>query len=144
MSTTTLPPVCPAPGGLICNDDDPCTDDVCTAGICDNVEKTGFDSLICTCGQSLPEVCAGTQIPKSVQRLTTRACRLFTTAAEAKAKKQVRRLKQAARALLRAESVVVRAQTRGLAPECAAALADTYRVTGERATNLAGQIQVRR
>ena len=108
------------------------------------MEKTGFDSLTCTCGQSLPDVCAAVQLPKSVQRLTTRACRLFSSVAEAKARKQVRRLKQAARALLRAESAVVRAQTRGLAPECAAALADTYRVTGERATNLAGQIQVRR
>jgi len=144
MSTTTLSSVCPAPGGLLCNDDDPCTDDVCTAGVCDNLEKTGFDSLTCTCGQSLPEVCAGTQLPKSVQRLTTRACRLFTTLAEAKAKKQVRRLKQAARALLRAESAVVRAQRRGLAPECAAALADRYRVAGGRATSLAGQIQTPR
>ena len=142
MSTTTLAPVCPAPGGLLCNDDDPCTDDVCTAGVCDNVEKTGIDSLTCTCGQTLPEVCAGAQLPKSVQRLTTRACRLFTTLADAKAKKQARRLKQASRALLRAESAVVRAQRRGLAPECAAALAETYRATGDRATNIAGQIQI--
>ena len=144
MTTTTLPPVCAAPGGILCNDDDPCTDDFCTAGECDNVEKTGFDSLTCACGQTLPVACAGTELPKSVQRLTTRACRLFTTLDEAKAKKQVRRLKQAARALLRAESAVVRAQRRGLAPECAAVLADSYRVTSDRATSLAGQIQAPR
>jgi len=144
MSTTTLAPVCPAPGGLLCNDDDPCTDDFCSAGLCENVEKSGIDSVLCTCGQSLPEVCAGTELPKAVQRLTTRACRLFSTVAEAKPKKQIRRLKQAARALLRAEASVVRAQRRGLAPECAAALAEGYRTTGERATNLAGQIQIRR
>jgi hypothetical protein len=53
-------------------------------------------------------------------------------------------LKQAARALLRAESSIVRAQRRGLRPECAAALATSYRATGERAVNLAGQIQVPR
>ena len=144
MSTTTLPLACPAPGGLLCNDDDPCTDDVCTEGVCDNVEKTGFDSLTCSCGQTLPVVCAGTEIPKSVQRLTTRACRLFDTIADAKVKKQIRHLKQAARALLRAESAIVRAQRRGLAPECAAALAESYRATGERATTIAGQIQTRR
>jgi hypothetical protein len=144
MSTTTLPPECAAPGGLLCNDDDPCTDDFCTAGVCENVDRTGLDSVLCTCGQTLPVECAGTQPPKTVERLASRACRLFSTVADAPVRKQVRRLKQAARTLLRAEAAVVRAQRRGLAPECAAALAERYRVAGDRATNLAGQIRLSR
>jgi hypothetical protein len=144
MSTTTLAPVCPAPGGLICNDDDACTDDFCTAGVCENVEKTGIDSVLCTCGQSLPDECVGTTLPKTVQRLSTRACRLFDAVTDAPARKQIRRLKQAARALLRAKSAVVRAQRRGLAPECAAVLAESYGTTSERAVGLAGQVQVPR
>jgi len=117
---------------------------VCTAGVCENVEKTGLDSVLCTCGQSLPDECTGTTLPKTVQRLTTRACRLFNAVADAPAKKQIRRLKQAARALLRAKAAVVRAQRRGVVPECAAALAESYGDTSDRAVSLAGQIQAPR
>jgi hypothetical protein len=130
--TTTLPVFCPAPGGILCNDDDPCTDDVCTTAIgCEHAEKVGLASLTCTCERTLPLVCVGEPLPRSVQRYATRACRLFNSAIDARPKKQARRLKQAVRALRRAESAVVRAQTKGVAPECAAALAAEYRGTAE-------------
>jgi hypothetical protein len=74
-----------------------------------------------------------------VQRYTTRACRLFDAAVDAPARKERRRLRQGARALRRAVAVVVRAQVRGLAPECAAALADQYRSAGDQAAFVATQ-----
>jgi hypothetical protein len=131
---TTLP-VCEAPGALVCNDDEPCTDDVCTAGVgCEHFDKVGLASLTCTCERTLPAACATVaELPRSVLRYTNRACRLFTGAVDAKPRKLARRIKQAVRALRRAESAVVRAQTRGLAPECAAALAEQYRGTADRA-----------
>jgi hypothetical protein len=95
--------------------------------------------LTCTCDRVLPDQCVGATLPKSLQRYTSRACRLFDAALEASPKKQRRRLRQGARALRRAASVVIRAQVRGLAPECAAALADQFRSTGDQATFLASQ-----
>jgi ribosomal protein L44E len=86
----------------------------------------------------VPAICAASTLPKSVQRYTSRSCRLFNVAAtlENKPRARARRLRQGARALERAVSAVVRAQRRGLAPECAAALAEEYRATASRATGL--------
>jgi hypothetical protein len=131
--------VCEAPGGVPCDDADPCTDDTCVGGVCENAPKVGIESLTCTCDRVLPDQCVGVSLPKSLQRYTSRACRLFDAALEASPKKQRRRLRQGARALRRAASVVIRAQVRGVAPECAAALADQFRATGDQATFLASQ-----
>jgi hypothetical protein len=136
---TTLP-VCPALGGITCNDDDPCTDDTCTPAGCDNVPKVGLESVTCTCEQALPTVCAAEELPRSVKRNTTRACRLFSAAVTAKPRGQVRKLRQGARALQRAAAAVVRAQVRGLSPECAAALYDQYLSASDRAAAAANQI----
>src|SRR5262249_13535403 len=73
VPTTTLPPVCPAPGGVVCDDGDPCTVDTCVAGVCDNSDKLGLDGVTCTCERPTPEVCANQTIPHRVQRSLTRA-----------------------------------------------------------------------
>jgi hypothetical protein len=123
-----------------CDDGDPCTDDACLAGTCDNAAKTGFDAITCTCERTQPVVCAGQSLPRAVTRYTTRACRLFSEVADAPPRRQRRRLRQGARALKRAIAVVVRAQVRGLAPECAAALAEQYRDASDRASIAADQL----
>jgi hypothetical protein len=75
-----------------------------------------------------------------VQRTTTRACRLFSAAADSTPRRERRRLKLGARALRRAGAMIVRAQLRGLAPECAAALADQYQDAVDRASFAADQL----
>jgi hypothetical protein len=123
-----------------CDDGDPCTDDACIAGVCDNVLKTGLDAVTCTCDRTQPEVCADQSLPRSVARYTTRACRLFADALDATPRRQRRRLRQGARALRRATAAVVHAQRHGLAPECAAALAEQYRDASDRASIAADRI----
>jgi hypothetical protein len=108
--------------------------------VCDNSAKTGLDAVTCTCERTQPTICASQTIPRAVARYTTRACRLFGTVADAPSRRQRRRLKQGARALKRAVAIVVRAQLRGLSPECAAALADQYRDASDRASVAADQI----
>ena len=102
---------------------------------------TGLDGITCTCAQAVPSACDGQQIAPKVQRLSTRACRLFAQAVDAPARRERRRLRQGARALQRALNAVVHAQLRGLAPECAAALADHYRQASDRAVLLADTIR---
>jgi hypothetical protein len=79
-------------------------------------------------------------VPRAVARYTTRACRIFADVADAPIKRQRRRLRQGARALRRAVGVIVRAQLHGLAPECAAALAEQYRDASDRASVAADRI----
>jgi hypothetical protein len=138
--TTTTVPVCIAPGGIPCDDGDPCTDDTCVAGICDNAPKLGLDAVTCTCERIQPTVCASESIPRGVTRNATRACRLFSAAVDSTPKRQRRRLKQGAKALRRAAAIAVRAQVRGLSPECAAALTNQFEDATERATIAASQI----
>jgi hypothetical protein len=64
----------------------------------------------------------------------------LSAAVDARPRKQLRRIRQAVRALRRAESAVVRAQTKGLAPECAAALSEEYRGTADLAGILLAQL----
>jgi hypothetical protein len=103
------------------------------------VPKVGLASVTCTCDRVLPSVCAGDELPRSVKRNTTRACRLFGAAVNAKPRGQVRKLRQGARALKRAAAAVVRAQVRGLSPECAAALYDQYLSASDQASTVAAQ-----
>jgi hypothetical protein len=123
-----------------CDDGDPCTDDACLLGVCENAEKTGLEAVTCTCERTQPDVCAGQALPKAVARYTTRACRLFSEVLDAPPRRQRRRLRQGARALKRAVAIVVHAQLRGLAPECAAALTDQYRDASERASVAADRL----
>jgi hypothetical protein len=125
---------CNAPNGVPCDDTEACTDDFCIDGVCDNVPRTGIDGVVCTCERPLPLECTTQTIPTSAQRLTARACRLFSAAVEAPRAKQRRRLARGARALRRAVARVVRAQLKGLSPECAAALTTQYQDADERAS----------
>jgi hypothetical protein len=140
VPTTTLP-ACLAPGGIPCDDGDPCTDDACIPALgCENVPRTGLDAVTCTCARALPDICIGQTVPKRVQKFATRACRLFSQAVDAKPARQRRRLKRGAQSLRRAAAAVVHAQLRALAPECAAALADQFRDASDRAAFAADQI----
>ena len=132
--------MCPAPNGIVCDDGDPCTDDACVAGICESTDKTGLDAVTCTCDRPLAAVCVGQTIPRVIQKSTTRACRLFAAAVDAKPRRQRRELRQGARALRRAVSAAIRAQLRGLAPECAAALSEQYQDAADRASLAADQL----
>jgi hypothetical protein len=122
----------------VCDDGDACTDDVCTPGVgCENPPKLGLDSVTCTCDRALPDTCAGVALPTKVQRLSARACRFFSDAVDAKPGPRRRKLRQGARALRRAIAAVVRAQLKGLPPECASDLTQGYRDASERASLLA-------
>ena len=134
-------PVCEAPGGIPCDDGEPCTDDLCFPGVgCEHADKTGVAAVTCTCERELPAECADQAIPKRIQNYRIRACRLFSQALQGKPGRQRHRLKQGAKGLRRGISAVVQAQLRGLAPECAAALADQFRDASDRATLAADQI----
>lgn len=107
---------------------------------CDNAPVGGLDAVTCTCARVLPQACEGAALPPAVERLTTRACRFFSQALDTTPRRQRRRLRQGARALRRAVAVVTRAQLRGLAPECAAALVADYRDASDRASQAADRI----
>jgi hypothetical protein len=129
--------MCPVVNGVVCDDGDPCTTDICVDGVCDNVPEPGIDFVVCSCSQPVPVVCADQTIPNRVERFAARACHLFSSALDAPAFRQRRRLRSGARALRRAVTILVRPQVRGLTPECASALADTLQTVSDRATNLA-------
>jgi hypothetical protein len=109
------------------------------AGVCDNAPKRGLEAVTCTCDRTQPEVCAGESVTRGVTRNATRACRLFSEALDAPPRRQRRRLKQGVKALRRASALAVRAQLRGLSPECAAALAEQFADASERASAAASQ-----
>ncbi len=107
---------------------------------CENTPLTGLDAVTCTCPPVAPSICDGQAIPSAVQRYSARACRLFAQAVDAPPRRQRRRLRQGARALRRAVAIAVRAQIKGVAPECAAALAEQYGAASDRASSLAEQM----
>ena len=87
----------------------------------------------------MPAACAGLVVPANIQRYVTRACRLFDAAADAKPRAERRELRQGVRALHHAITAATRAQLKGLAPECAAALTQRYSDAVERVVVLQSQ-----
>src|SRR5205823_4365502 len=83
-TTTTLQAMalCEIVGASVCDDGDPCTVDSCVPrGGCVSTPASGFASVTCTCGRSVPAACAGQELPASIGGRRQRGCGLFAAAA---------------------------------------------------------------
>src|SRR5205814_1861934 len=68
-TTTTLQAMalCEIVGASACDDGDPCTVESCVPRRgCVSTPASGFASVTCTCGRSVPAACAGQELPASI------------------------------------------------------------------------------
>src|SRR5204863_223294 len=78
-TTTTLQAMalCEIVGASVCDDGDPCTVDSCVPRRgCVSPPASGFASVTCTCGRSVPAACAGQELPASIGGRRHRVCGL--------------------------------------------------------------------
>ncbi len=87
ISPPPPPPPPPPPGASCddasaCDDGDPCTEDACVAGVgCVSAPVSGFASVTCTCGRSVPAACEDQVLPGSIGGRRQRVCGLLAAAA---------------------------------------------------------------
>jgi hypothetical protein len=120
-----------------CDDGDPCTEDACVPGVgCVSTPVSGFDSVTCTCGRSIPAACADQVLPASIGARRQRACGLFAAAAGAARRPLVlRRLRRAVQTLNGSIHLVAR-RRRTVSAACAGVLKGELRDTRDRTTRL--------
>src|SRR5262249_12070185 len=120
-----------------CDDGDPCTDDACVPGLgCVSTPVSGFASVMCTCGRSVPAACADQELPTSVSGRRQRACGLFAAAAgTARRPLAVRRLRKAVQTLTGSIRLVA-GRRKTVSADCAGALKDELRDTPDRAARV--------
>jgi hypothetical protein len=110
-TSTTLPGVCPR----ACEDDDPCTADICESHGCRHQQATGFEAITCLLGR----FCGDRPLPGKVLRQIKKAKALIVHAQElgAHSPKAVQLLARASRRLGRAAHVADRLARRGRLPQ---------------------------
>jgi subtilisin family serine protease len=127
---------------LVCDDGDPCTQNLCdpTTG-CRFPTVEGVVAVSCALDVGLPG-CAGSDLPRGIQRRFARAQRLVSRAEQAtKRSKQRKLLRQAARSLKGALAIVSRSQRRGTLDEaCGVSLAQTLGEARDRAQAVAASL----
>jgi hypothetical protein len=142
---TIPPPPPPPPGGSCddatasaCDDGDPCTDDACVAGVgCVSTPVSGFASVTCTCGRSIPEACTDQALPASIGEHRQRVCALFAAAAGTTRRPLViRRLRRAVQTLTASIHAVARVGRRTVSAGCVGALRGELRDMRDRTTRL--------
>jgi hypothetical protein len=121
----------------VCDDGDPCTEDACVPGVgCVSTPVSGFASVTCTCGRSVPAACADQALPASISGRRQRVCDLFASAAgTARRPLVVRRLRRAVQTLTGSIHVVA-SRRRTVSAGCAGALKGELRDTRDRTTRL--------
>ena len=121
-----------------CDDGDPCTDDACVPGVgCVSTPVSGFASVTCTCGRSVPAACADQRLPASIGG--RRRARLPTSSRTPPARpvgRSVRRLRKAVQTLTGSIRAVTSGRRRTVSVDCAGALKGELRDTRDRATRL--------
>jgi subtilisin family serine protease len=133
---------CTATAPLVCNDGNPCTQDLCDpASGCRFPPVEGIVAVSCALDAGLPG-CPGSVLPAGVERRFAKAQQLVGRAEQARSRgKQRTLLRQAARALKRALAVAARAQRRGtLSQACAGSLAETLGEASDRARAVAASL----
>jgi subtilisin family serine protease len=133
---------CVAPAPLVCDDGDPCTQNLCDpASGCRFPTVEGIVAVACALDAGLPG-CAGSSLPPGVEHRFAKAQRLVTRAESARGTaKQRALLRRAASALKRALRVAARAQRRGtLAEACASSVAQTLNIARDRARAVAASL----
>lgn len=100
-TTTTLPPCTDASQ---CSDSDPCTDDVCSSGVCSNPPASGAAAVSCTLGKVNPATLCGDDpvdaaLQASITAQIAKAKGLLDEIAAAPAKRQ-KKLRNAAKKAL--------------------------------------------
>jgi len=134
--------VCAASAPLVCDDGDPCTQNLCDpASGCRFPTVEGIIAVSCALDVGLPG-CADSALPRSIERRFAKAQRLVTRAESARGKsKQRRLLRQAASALKGALKLAARAERRGsLSESCASSVAETLNIARNRARAVAASL----
>jgi hypothetical protein len=126
----------------VCDDGDPCTQNLCdpTTG-CRFPTVEGVVAVSCALDVGLPG-CAGSDLPRGIQRRFARAQRLVGRAEQSHNRgKQRKLLGQAARSLKGALAIANRAQRRGKLDEaCGVSLAQTLGEARNRAKAVAASL----
>jgi Beta-propeller repeat len=128
---------CDVGGASACDDGDPCTEDACVPGVgCVSTPVSGFASVTCTCGRSIPEACAGQVLPASIGGRRQRVCDLFASAAATTRRPLVlRRLRRAVQTL-NGSIRLVGSRRKTVAAACVGALKGELRDTRDRSRRL--------
>ncbi len=127
---------------LVCDDGDPCTQNLCDPTIgCRFPTVEGLVAVSCALDLGLPG-CAGSDMPRGIQRRFARAQKLVGRAEQARSRgKQRKLLRQAARSLKGALAIASRSQRRGTLDEsCAVSLAQTLGEARNRAQAVAASL----
>ena len=139
-TTTTLQAMalCEIVGASVCDDGDPCTVDSCVPRRgCVSPPASGFASVTCTCGRSVPAACAGQELPASIGGRRHRVCGLFAAAAgTARRPLVVRRLRRAVQTLTGSIHAVTSVRRGTVSADCAVALKGELRDERDRAARL--------
>ena len=123
-----------------CDDDEPCTDDICVEGVgCMNTPATGLAAASCVCRRTLPAACTTRPVPRAVVSAAERACRLVSKVdAVSKPKKRKQLLKRAASGWRTAvQKAGARKVVKKVGAVCAQALTARYLDARTRATEAA-------
>jgi hypothetical protein len=136
VTTTTPPPpppTCEVAGASVCDDGDPCTDDVCVAGLgCVSTPLEGAASVACTCQRARPATCGRDLVPRALERRKARLCGLVAGGSWSP-----KRLRAAAKKLDGTMKILVRSFAKGkVSHECADALGADVRDASDRAKRL--------
>ena len=98
---------------------------------------SGFTSVTCTCGRSVPAACAGQELPASIGGRRQRVCGLFAAAAgTARRPLVVRRLRRAVQTLTGSIHAVTSVRRGTVSADCAVALKGELRDERDRAARL--------
>ena len=130
--------LCEIVGASVCDDGDPCTVDSCVPRRgCVSTPASGFASVTCTCGRSVPAACAGQELPASIGGRRQRVCGLFAAAAgTARHPLVVRRLRRAVQTLTGSIHAVTSVRRGTVSADCAVALKGELRDERDRAARL--------
>jgi ELWxxDGT repeat protein len=123
ISTTSTTLTCSSSLAAPCDDADPCTVDLCTAGRCYNELRPGLAGVRCRLRHHAPSLACEDSIPQRLERRLDRARTLVKRASDASDQRTSRRcIRRATRQLEAAEDLLVRDARHGMGSACTTAL----------------------